>query len=461
MTDLVAHARSAGYSNPRLELFDVPGTDISMSSRRWVKINPFNTGINPVTFQVDPQDDFLDLNESFFEVEFTAKKSNNTNLLAADVMGLANNLAHTLFKQINVRLNGTLISPQTDTYHLKAYIETILNNDREDGDTLLTPHGWYNCLGVPDDGDGDELTQNQLDPAHADYAELPQDLQNLVQGRIQFLAGKRVTLRFKPYLEVFQLSKLLVPGVQIQIEMYFNPPAMWTVRWDGANTLRLTEADVSVRLNLCQVRVTPSIYMGLMNELTRGKKVATYPTVRGEIRTYSHPNDNRHFECNNPFHNILPNRLIVVLMEQAAFNGSVVHSPFNFGKFHLATIKQLVRGEEYPYETLELQHDGDSKDQRGYYRFLQASGALCRGKGNMVRKVDWGHAKRCNLYVFDNTANGCLDSDVLNPKQSGELRLVIDFGGNPGQNLTILLYGEFENLMEINDNKVVTYDVYQ
>ena len=461
MTDLVAHARSESYSNPRLELFDVPGTDISMSSRRWVKINPFNTGINPVTFQVDPQDDFLDLSESFFEVEFVAKKSDNTNLLAADVMGLANNLAHTLFKQINVRLNGTLISPQTDTYHLKAYIETILNHDRDDGETILTPHGWYNCLGVPNDGNADELTQNQLDPTHNDYAALTQDLKNVVQGRLQFLAGKRVTLRFKPYLEVFHLSKLLVPGVQIQIEMYFNPPAMWTVRWAGAGTLRLTEADVSVRLNLCQVRVTPSIYMGLMNELTRGKKVATYPTVRGEIRTYSHPNDNRHFECNNPFHNILPNRLIVVLMEQAAFNGSVVHSPFNFGKFNLATIKQLVRGEEYPYETLELQHDGDSKDQRGYYRFLQASGALCRGKGNMIRKVDWGHDKRCNLYVFDNTANGCLDSDVLNPKQSGELRLVIDFGANPGQNLTILLYGEFENLMEINDNKVVTYDVYQ
>ena len=50
---------------------------------------------------------------------------------------------------------------------------------------------------------------------------------------------------------------------------------------------------------------------------------------------------------------------------------------------------------------------------------------------------------------------------MLNPRQSAELRLVIDFGVNPGENLTILVYGEFENLMEINDNKVVTYDVYQ
>ena len=190
-------------------------------------------------------------------------------------------------------------------------------------------------------------------------------------------------------------------------------------------------------------------------------KVATYPTVRGEIRTYSHPNDNRHFECSNPFHSQLPNRLVVVLMKQTDFNGTITVNPFTFGKFNISSIKQLVRGEEYPYETLELQHDGDSKDQRGYYRFLQASGALCRGKGNMVRKEDWGHGKKCNMFVFDNTANRCLDSPVLNPKQEGELRLVIEFGANPGANLTIFLYGEFENLLEINENRVVVYDVYR
>ena len=41
------------------------------------------------------------------------------------------------------------------------------------------------------------------------------------------------------------------------------------------------------------------------------------------------------------------------------------------------------------------------------------------------------------------------------------MRLVIDFGADPGVNLTVLLYGEFENLLEINDNKIVTYDIYQ
>jgi len=105
MTDIVAHARSAGVRNPRLNMFRTPPTDVSMSSRRSVRINPFNTGINPVTFQVDPQEDFIDLNESFFEVELAIKTGGGGNLAQATLVGLGNNLAHTLFKQINVRLN--------------------------------------------------------------------------------------------------------------------------------------------------------------------------------------------------------------------------------------------------------------------------------------------------------------------------------------------------------------------
>ena len=69
-------------------------------------------------------------------------------------------------------------------------------------------------------------------------------------------------------------------------------------------------------------------------------------------------------------------------MEKAAFNGSIEKNPFNLEMFNVSSIKQLIRGEGYPYEMLELQHDDTTQDQRGYYRFLQATGCLCvEGKG--------------------------------------------------------------------------------
>ena len=48
-----------------------------------VAIQTHTTGINPVEFQVDPQEDYVDLSWSFLEVELTLKLTNGDNVVAA------------------------------------------------------------------------------------------------------------------------------------------------------------------------------------------------------------------------------------------------------------------------------------------------------------------------------------------------------------------------------------------
>ena len=455
MTELIAHARSAGVRNPKLRLFEIPGTDMSMSARREVRVNPLTTGINPITFKVDRSSDYIDLDNSFFELDLTLKLDDGNNLAQATRIHLANNLAHTIFRQITVRLNGTLISPMTDTYHLLAMIQTMLDNDKQDGEDLLAPQGWYNCFDVPDD-----VTANQNNPAHADHAALGDDQKKFILSRVKFLDGNQVRLRFTPNLEIFRLGKLLVPGVELQFEMYLNNPDLYTIRYAGANTLRQTEADVLCKLHIQQIRVKDVLYRELAAKMAKGA-IVSYPTVRGVVRTFPHPTGQQHFECQNPFTGQVPNRLVLALLRQTAFNGTITTNPFAFEKFNLSTIKTLVSGEEYPYETLQLNHNNGNRDLAGYHRFLEATGCRARGHGNLVGPGDWGHGKKANLFVFDLAANGLLDSPTLNPRQRGELRLVIDFGDDPGANLTVVVYGEFENLMEIDRDKAVIYDVHQ
>ena len=264
-----------------------------------------------------------------------------------------------------------------------------------------------------------------------------------------------------PHIEVFHLNKLLVPNVAIGIQMYFNPPALWTLRYNGGVSFSLNAADIKVKLYLCQVRLNPSVYRELMDDMGSGKRVVSYPTVRSEIRTYNIQQDTRHYEINNPFQNRLPNMVVIGLVRSTAFNGHTEQSPFTFKHYNLGSIKQVVRGETYPFEPLELKHDDDSKDMRGYRQFLQATGSLCKNRGNMVRTQDWGHTHHCTLFVYENTANGCLNSPVLNPKLAGDLRLVLGFAADQGTNVTAIVYAEFENLMEINSNRTVQYDIYQ
>ena len=78
------------------------------------------------------------LSKSYFEEELLLKLDNAGNITNDKLVTICNNFIHSLFKQINVCLNRTLISPQTDMYHHKAYIDAVIHNDRDDGETGLT-----------------------------------------------------------------------------------------------------------------------------------------------------------------------------------------------------------------------------------------------------------------------------------------------------------------------------------
>jgi len=123
--------------SPSLIIFGKPPTDLSIDAYRMVTIQPTTTGINPMEFIIQGLDSYVDLNRSYFTMELGLKKSDGNNLVANETLYPVNNLAHSIIKQIDLHLNGTLISPQSDTYRYKAYLERLLNFDRYDGETVL------------------------------------------------------------------------------------------------------------------------------------------------------------------------------------------------------------------------------------------------------------------------------------------------------------------------------------
>ena len=442
--------------NSALNLFKFPPTDRSIESYRMVTIQPTTTGINPMEFVVPGLDSYVDLNRSYFTVELGLKKSDGNNLVANETLCPVNNLAHSIIKQIDLHLNRTLISPQSDTYHYKAYFERLLNFDRQD---VIAPAGWFNQIDAPT-----TWTAN-LDAAtpHNDFKAWSENHKGMVKAMVaetvEYAAGKRRSLVFTPHLEVFHTGKVLVPGIEIKIKFHFNPPNLFM---NGVGqTARLKEQDIKIRLHLCQLRLNEALYMDLAHQRHNQGAIAVYPTVRSEIRTFSMDSTLTRFEIRDLFQNRVPDRMIVGLVDSRAFNGDYTRDPFCFQKFGLTSIKQIVKGEEYPYETLELVGNDFTKDLLGYFRFLQASGAWCKLKGNMLRKDDWGQDKGCTLFMYDNVANGCADSKNLNPKQSGDLQLKLDFRAAPGNNITVIIFGEFENLLEVDGNGAVLYDIYQ
>ena len=48
----------------------------------------------------------------------------------------------------------------------------------------------------------------------------------------------------------------------------------------------------------------------------------------------------------------------------------------------------------------------------------------------------------------------------MNPRQAGDVKLEITFGAAPNKNITVVVWGEFENVIEIDDNGAVQYNIH-
>lgn len=79
----------------------------------------------------------------------------------------------------------------------------------------------------------------------------------------------------------------------------------------------------------------------------------------------------------------------------------------------------------------------------------------------MLRYTDWEQGKNCTLFMLDNVASGDADSKNLNPKQSGDLQVKLKFSAPPSEVISVMIYGEFENLLEIDRFGAVMYNIYE
>ena len=218
--------------------------------------------------------------------------------------------------------------------------------------------------------------------------------------------------------------------------------------------------DIKVTLLIRKMTLKASVYVRLQKERQMGKKIVRYPVVRSEIRTFSFDGRTTQWEQDHVFVGRFPDRAIVGLLHSNAFNGDLERNPYAFQKFRVTQVRQSLNGEEYPYRTLQLTGTEGYEDLLGYDRFVQAMGAYNENKIPMLLPSDWGQGKNCTLFLFNNVPSGKADDpQYRNPRQSGNVRLVIDFAAAVNHNITVLLWSEYENVYEINHLGGLKYNI--
>ncbi|KAK2171894.1 hypothetical protein NP493_1005g00001 [Ridgeia piscesae] len=164
---------------------------------------------------------------------------------------------HSLFSQVDVSLNGTVVTPSTNTNAYRAYIETLLSHGAEAKNSQLTSAMWYKDtaghMGAIDDENKGLLK------------------------RKGYVAGSRIVdMMGRVHVNLFFQDRYLLNGVDVKIRRVQSKNA-FALMAGGDNPDYKISIDEAV-LFAKKVKLNPAVQMGHVKALEKG--TAKYPLRR-------------------------------------------------------------------------------------------------------------------------------------------------------------------------------------
>ena len=484
------HPNSKRCDKSEIDLFSVPPTQLSLEKGRWIDYRPLSSVQNDdaaITFMISGTDEYLDLSKTILVVEGTVETGVTGSPVSAS-QAPVNNFLHSLFKQIDVYLNGKQVTPAMGTYPYRAYIETLLNYDVSAKKSQLSSALYFkDTPGHMEEGGGLPTTLEKVftydtkADGTVDKTKV-RTLNNVMlsgtgnQGfaaRSKFIAGgKKFVLSGPIFSDIFMCDRLLLNMVDLKVVLNRAPNAFCLM--DTAVTASQINPKVKfedVVLKVRKVKVDEAL--SVANEQVLKRTPALYPIRRVECKALSIPSNLPHVRKDNIFSGMIPKSFVFGLVDAAAFsgiyggnkggsNGFKNGNPYNFQHFNVSTITLTVNGEEVPFKQLSLDYKGGSNGKNK--DFVQAYNTLFSGTGKMYTNSGLDitreeYDKGYTLYVFDLTPDMCNTSGYFNAIQRGSLSVDITFAEASRVPISMVCYGDFENIITINSERNVMYNI--
>ena len=162
----------------------------------------------PIDFNIQGSNNqFLDLNSSFLELQTKITKENGTALVAEDKVAPINLTGPSLIQLAEMEIGGKTITDPNTRYPLRAWIETVTNFDKSVLETRMLADGWIKDTAGK---------QKETDPSEAGTN------QGLVDRGKWFAGGKVRTFIGRPHLDLFNQDTLIPPNVNVRLRFIPN-----------------------------------------------------------------------------------------------------------------------------------------------------------------------------------------------------------------------------------------------
>ena len=430
------HPKSCICVKSELDLFSIPPTQTSIENGTMVEYHPIASIVDngPIEFNIPGSgEDYLDLANTYLHIGVKIVEADGTDIAADAGVGPVNLLLHSLFSQVDVQLNDKLVTSSANTYAYRAYLETLLNYGRPAKESQLTASLWYKDTA-----------------AHMDNRNVMDGENKGLVNRAMFTAeSKTVDLVGRIHSDLFFQEKLLLNGINVRIKLVSNKDKFVLMAADNATfKLKIVRAVLRVR----KVRIAPAVFLAHAKALERGN--AKYPVDRVECKKFTVPAGNLDLIQEHIFLGQIPTRVVIGCVDNEAFNGKYNKNPFNFKNYKIQTVSLQIDGQEQSLKPLECNFEND-KIAQAYMNLFIGTGKAFKDEDIDITRQEYSNGY--TLFCFDMTPD-LGESDHFNLIKSGSIRLKMTFAEALPNTINVVIYAEFQNVLEIDRNRNVFYD---
>ncbi|XP_071476163.1 uncharacterized protein F54H12.2-like [Diadema antillarum] len=435
------HKSSCPCDKSETDLFSLPPTQVTVEKGKWVQYFPLTniTDATPIQFHIQGSpEEYTDLSQTLLHVRAKVTNPDGSPIQEEAKVAPTNMFLHTLFSDVDLMLNDRLITPSNNTYNYRAMLESLLTYGPEAKQSQLTSALFYKDTagGMEDNNPLSESSTNQG-----------------LKTRHSFIKnGNTVDMIGTLHLDMVFQDRLLLGGLDIKLKLNRSKDefSLMSSTPDSNYKVVISEASLYVR----RIKLNPET--ALLHAKTLESQTAKYPIRRVEVKTFSIPRGNLSFTRESLILGQLPKRLVIGCVSNAAFNGDYALNPYNFQHFDLNFLALYADTEQVPWKPLRPKFSEPNPNYiLAYQTLFSGTNTLFHDKGNGISRQDY--ADGYSLYAFDLTPD-LSSGDTFNLRRQGNLRLEMQFARALPITINVLVYAEYESIVEIDRSRNIVLD---
>ena len=420
-----------------LDFFSVPPTQISISSGHWACVQSKNNldDNGPWSFELNSGPYYVQLAKNYLYLKVklvqTSAAGDTDISVADDKIGPINLFASTFFKSLRVYLGSKLISDSGDLYAYRALLETELNFDKSVKETGHLKVALYSQDRPPD----------HLE----DFSN-----EGLKERVGWFIESNEVEMMAPLHSDLFNSQKLLPTNSKLRIELSRNEPDFFLQNYNIAanQTRKYAVRVVDMKWYIRLMDLARSAHLAIEGVLLQTP--IKIPIRRVQVTRLSVPRESLRTPHSTIFNGEIPRRVVVGMVERAAFIGSKEKNPFCFKPFGIKEIYLNAGGVIYPRDHLQT----DFKKNgffRAYLQLLESMGLGYPQNHSCAISPQLYKSGMC-LFAFDLTPSET-DGNFWDLSRQGPTTLEATFSEPLPQAIEVIIFAEFDGLIRVDRNR--------